>query len=130
MSQIHFDGRKWPDHLHWQFPMERLGEDEHGVWVHTPEDTLAQRGDLPPRPIPAGSVGLVPPEAWWFIEFYWNHPRYAVYVNIGTPCEWIGDRVRQVDLDLDVVRNVDGSVEVLDEDEFVEHQVRYRYPGS
>jgi protein associated with RNAse G/E len=28
------------------------------------------------------------------------------------------------------VRNRDGSVEVLDEDEFLDHQVRYEYPGD
>ena len=34
-----------------------------------------------------------------------------------------------VDLDLDVVRWRDsGSVEVIDEDEFAEHQVAYAYP--
>lgn len=33
-----------------------------------------------------------------------------------------------VDLDLDVVRRFDGSAEILDEDEFAEHQVRYGYP--
>jgi uncharacterized protein len=33
-----------------------------------------------------------------------------------------------VDLDLDVVRRFDGSAEILDEDEFAEHQARYGYP--
>jgi protein associated with RNAse G/E len=34
-----------------------------------------------------------------------------------------------VDLDLDVIRvRATGSVEVVDEDEFAEHQVRYGYP--
>lgn len=33
-----------------------------------------------------------------------------------------------MDLDLDVVRRFDGSAEILDEDEFAEHRVRYGYP--
>ena len=33
-----------------------------------------------------------------------------------------------IDLDLDVVRKQDGSVEVLDEEEFLDHQVRFGYP--
>jgi protein associated with RNAse G/E len=38
--------------------------------------------------------------------------------------------VEAVDLDLDVIRLRDGSVRVLDEDEFADHQVRYRYPAE
>ena len=34
----------------------------------------------------------------------------------------------QIDLDLDSARTLDGSVEVLDEDEFLDHQIRYEYP--
>jgi hypothetical protein len=36
--------------------------------------------------------------------------------------------VRQVDLDLDVIRDFDGRVETIDQDEFAENQVRYAYP--
>ena len=36
--------------------------------------------------------------------------------------------VHAVDLYLDVIRTRDGTVAVLDEDEFAEHQVLYRYP--
>jgi predicted RNA-binding protein associated with RNAse of E/G family len=122
------DERKWPDRLHWQFDVSRLGEDEHGVWLYAPADTIAQRGHDPPRQIENGFVLLVPPDEWWIAEFYSDHPWHSVYVNIGTPPVWDGDRVTQVDLDLDVARLLDGSVEVLDEDEFADHQIRYEYP--
>ncbi|MCP3995241.1 MAG: DUF402 domain-containing protein [bacterium] len=108
--------------------MLRLGEDEHGVWLYAPADTIAQRGHEPPRQIEAGFVLLVPEDEWWIAEFYWDHPWHSVYINIGTPPVCDGDRVSQVDLDLDVARLLDGSVKVLDEDEFLEHQVRYEYP--
>jgi hypothetical protein len=36
--------------------------------------------------------------------------------------------IEAVDLDLDVIRRRDGRVEVLDEDEFAEHQVLLGYP--
>jgi protein associated with RNAse G/E len=42
----------------------------------------------------------------------------------------VDDTVRAVDLDLDVVRWRDGRVEVLDEDEFAEHQVQLGYPAE
>ena len=129
MTLVRVDMRKWPKLLHWQFEALRLGEDEHGTWLHVPSNTIAKRGTEPSRPIGVGFVGLVPKDSWWVVEFYPNHPWQAVYVNIGTPPEWDGNRVQQVDLDLDVVRKVDGSVAVLDEDEFAEHQVAYSYPS-
>ncbi|MGA9595793.1 MAG: DUF402 domain-containing protein [Acidimicrobiia bacterium] len=127
---VHVDERKWPDGLHWQFDAVRLGDDEHGVWLYVPEETVARRGHEPPRQLRSGFVGLVPEEEWWMVEYYWDHPWHEIYVNIGTPPEWNNATVRQVDLDLDVVRKVDGSVEVLDEDEFAEHQVKYEYPTA
>jgi uncharacterized protein len=127
-TPIRWDGRKWPERLHWQFTMRRLGEDEHGVWLSVPPGTVVRRGHEPSRVLETGFVSLVPIGSWWEAEFYPNHPRHEVYVNIGTPCEWHGDVVRQIDLDLDVVRNLDGSVELLDTDEFEDHQIRFRYP--
>lgn len=125
---VHVDERKWPDRLHWQFSALRLGRDEHGVWLYTPAKSIVQRGYEPPRELPADLVICVPVGEWWLLEFYWDHPRFEVYVNIGTPPEWIGDRVTQIDLDLDVIRTVDGVIEVVDEDEFAQHQAVYGYP--
>lgn len=39
-----------------------------------------------------------------------------------------GSTLRWIDLDLDVEVHEDGRPELVDEDEFEEHQVRYRYP--
>jgi hypothetical protein len=128
VRSVHIDERKWPDLLHWQFDAHLLGEDEHGVWLHVPSHTIAKRGAEPARPIGVGFVSLVPVTSWWIVEFYVNHPFHEVYVNIGTPPKRVGDSITQVDLDLDVVRKPDGTVVVLDEDEFVENQVRYGYP--
>jgi hypothetical protein len=125
---VHWDGRKWPDHPHWQFTMQWLGADEHGAWLFVPAGTVAQRGNDPPQVLERGFVSLVPQEQWWEAEFYAEHPEHEVYVNIGTPCEWHAGRVRQVDLDLDVIRDFDGRVETIDQDEFAENQVRYAYP--
>lgn len=130
MSVVSVDTRKWPDRRHWQYQAQRLGEDEHGAWLHVPADTVAQRGHEPPQRLEVGFVAVVPDNEWWVVEFYWDHPRHVVYVNIGTPPQWDQDRIRQIDLDLDVVRNVDGTVEVLDEEEFAQHQQEYAYPAN
>lgn len=52
----------------------------------------------------------------------------AVYGDVTSKPSVEPDVVSAVDLDLDVVRHCDGTVRVLDEDEFAEHQVRYSYP--
>jgi hypothetical protein len=110
--------------------MRWLGEDSHGAWFAVPAGAVARRGSEPPRQIADGFVSLVPPDAWWEAEFYASHPQWQVYVNIGTPCERLRGRVRQVDLDLDVVRTWNGKVEILDEDEFAEHQLELGYPAD
>jgi protein associated with RNAse G/E len=38
------------------------------------------------------------------------------------------DRYEAIDIDLDVVRFVDGTIKVVDEDEFDEHRVSLNYP--
>jgi hypothetical protein len=127
---IHIDERKWPERLHWQFDARYLGDDEYGVWLYAPAGTAARRGMEPPLELRHGFVVCVPEGDWWIAEFYWDHPWHEIYVNVGTPPRWEGDRMTQVDLDLDVVRKVDGSVAVLDEDEFAEHQIVYDYPDD
>ncbi len=53
-----------------------------------------------------------------------------MYVDIATTATWVDEqRVEMVDIDLDVVRYQDGSVELLDEDEFLDHQERFNYPA-
>jgi protein associated with RNAse G/E len=52
-----------------------------------------------------------------------------VYCDITTVPMWpTPDVVTMVDLDLDVRRRRTGVVQILDEDEFAVHQVRYGYP--
>jgi protein associated with RNAse G/E len=129
MGLVHVDERKWPDRLHGQYDARLLGEDEPGIWLHARSDTVVERGSEPSRPLGIGFVGLVPRDEWWIVEFYAHHPWLAVYVNIGTPPVWNGNWVTQIDLDLDVVRKMDDTVEVLDEDEFAEHQDMYSSPS-
>lgn len=119
---------KWGGQPHWRYDMHRLGEDEHGVWLWAPAGIEAQRGHEPPKTISYAFVKLIPHDGWF--TAIWNAAgRYEVYVDIGTPAVWTEDRVEMIDLDLDVVRlRKNGSVHVLDEDEFLEHQVALSYP--
>lgn len=52
------------------------------------------------------------------------------YCNVTTPTMYDGENIRYVDLDLDVRVFADGRIELLDEDEFVEHSERMGYPAD
>ena len=126
---------KWGNRPHWEFTSIPLGHDEHGDWYGTPVGTEFSRPDsryvtetehvvLVPRP---GLLATT--DAGWVATFYSAHPRIHTYVDITTPALTSPGLVTCVDLDLDVVRDIDGErVWVDDEDEFAEHQVRLGYP--
>jgi len=112
--------------------MERLGEDVHGVWLWARAGTELRRGSEPPIEAKHGFVKVITVGQWW--TGIWNAGTptdgrsIRTYVDVITPAVWDGDTVCMVDLDLDVVRRSDGSVEVDDEDEFEEHKVAFGYP--
>jgi len=127
---IDCDMRKWPDKPHWRFPMERIDEDDFGVWL----------GNLAPTPYtgPRGEgawehdfVLCVPRDEWWIATFnaYTTDLGAQIYVDMTTPPEWPSENhLQAIDLDLDVVKLWDGTIYIDDEDEFAEHQVKFGYP--
>lgn len=120
---------KYPDRLHWRHEMIRLGEDEHGVWLGASAGALVQRGSEPPIELRRPFVQLIPAASYWSLIYNGADHKYPIYIDIATPATWVNDhRVEMVDIDLDVVRRHDGSVAVLDEDEFLEHRNLYGYP--
>ncbi|MEX0826945.1 MAG: DUF402 domain-containing protein [Acidimicrobiia bacterium] len=131
MNLIRVEFRKWDDSLHWHFDVVRLGEDIHGLWLGGPDDTPVKRGAEPPIISPAFAL-LIPPRQWWMATFNSGGAAspfgYIAYVDICTPAVWEGSTVTAVDLDLDVAMRPDGSVEILDEDEFIEHRSAMAYP--
>jgi uncharacterized protein len=120
---------KWGERPHWRFACGWLGEDAFGTWLVGPPGTRQQRADEPPIFNPHGFVGLVPRSGDWMAFFNALDP-IELYVDVTTTPTWAGRSVTCVDLDLDVIRRRDGRVEVLDEDEFEEHQVRLGYPDA
>lgn len=67
----------------------------------------------------------------WFNVFRLSRPGCGLalwYCNITTPPTYDGQQIGYVDLDLDVTVRSNGQIELLDEDEFEEHQRRYGYP--
>jgi len=113
--------------------MRRLGRDKYGIWLWAPAGTELRRGPEPAISARAGFAKLITPDRWW--TAVWNDGgggsdgTIDVYADVITPAVWDGDTVRMVDLDLDVVRRNDGTVEIADEDEFDEHRVALGYPA-
>ena len=126
-ASVHIDFRKWDGRRHWQFTMQRLGEDEHGLWLWSPSGTDMQRGHEPVRQSKAVNVKLVPDNKWWTAIWSWQS-NIELYLDIITPPTWNGSTVTMVDIDLDVMRMRDGRVEIADEDEFEQHRVEMDYP--
>ncbi|AEW97079.1 MULTISPECIES: DUF402 domain-containing protein [Streptomycetaceae] len=120
---------KYDGSLHWNFAgLERLGEDEHGVWLGAPAGSQGRRGYEPPVTYDHAFTLLFPRDAWWTATFNAPPTDIEVYCDITTVPVWREATVSMVDLDLDVIRRRDGTVYVDDEHEFAEHQARYGYP--
>lgn len=124
---VRIDFRKWGGQRHWQFAMHRLGEDEHGLWLWSPPGSPMQRGHEPVKLSPSTNLKLIPENKWWTAIWAWQR-RHDLYIDIITPAQWRGTTVTMIDIDLDIVRWADGRVEILDEDEFLEHQEAFQYP--
>ena len=123
---------KYDGSLHWHLTMQYLGEDEHGIWLGAAAGSAMQRGHEPPVILEEASVQLIPDGVWWAATFRADPAQCEIYCDIGTPPQWPSPaEVTMVDLDLDVLRlRSDQRVLLDDEDEFAEHQVRYRYPAD
>jgi hypothetical protein len=118
---------KWGGIDHWHFELEPLGQDQYGWWFFGRKGITQQRGAEPPIVLSHDFVLLMPAAGCWTACFNADN-KLEIYVDVTTRPTLDDGTVRAVDLDLDVVRWRDGRVEVLDEDEFAEHQVRYGYP--
>ena len=125
---VQVDYRKFDGTAHRSYPAMRLGEDEHGVWLGVPRGTFHSANFKYDDPY----VLLVPHAAWYTAMFNPPPRRTEVYCDIATPASWPEPgHVTLVDLDLDVRRRrVTRSVELVDEDEFEVHRLRFGYPDE
>ena len=131
-SQVQVNYRKYDGTLHWNLRMRRLGEDEHGVWLGLPADSVMRKGHGPEVPIECAHVALFPRGTWWTAVFNAPPRSTEVYCDITTPVEWVSPD--EVDHGRPgpgcAPEAVRGATLLVDEDEFAEHQVRYGYPAD
>lgn len=131
---VRIEMEKWGHRPHWQIPGQWLGSDDHGDWIGIPARTPMARPGLE-LALTNDQVGLVPTrgsdlERAFLATFHGPGGETWAYVDMTTPPVWHRNVVRAVDLDLDVIRMVNGWVVVDDEDEFADHQVAFGYPAE
>jgi len=126
---------KWDGTPPWSCATVYLGEDNHGRWVGQPFGTVVERPGV--RFESPWYIVVLIPDAGHVAGFYrlpaadvaYTGPGFEVdtYVDITTVPTWdrtdAESEVTMVDLDLDVVKQLDGHIFVDDADEFAEHQV-------
>lgn len=126
MREIWIERRKWPASPHYGHAGWVLGEDRYGLWLELRVGSPVYRGEELLFHGTTGGLMLVPPsDDWlaWFPEF----GDFELYVDIVSDTTRSEASVTTVDLDLDVIRRRDGSIELLDVDEFEAHQVELSY---
>ena len=127
MDSVTVQFYKYGGALHWGIETARLGEDGWGVWLSYPRGAERWKGHDVRSPNPHAAVVCVPHDDWWLLHYSPGHPNISHFIDVNTPGEWSSGRVELIDLDLDVVVNADGSVEIDDEDEFALHQLELGY---
>ncbi|MEM8487353.1 MAG: DUF402 domain-containing protein [Bacteroidota bacterium] len=79
-----------------------------------------------------GLIELYLPGKWFNVMHIFEHISHqcAMYINLAMPPEIETDRLSWVDMDLDYRVDLDGSIELVDEEEFQAHAELWRYPDD
>ena len=67
---------------------------------------------------------------WFNVISMFKEDGISYYCNIASPSLVDNDMVKYIDYDLDLKLFQDGSIKVLDENEYQRHKVRYDYSGE
>ncbi len=122
---------KWPHVRHYHHHLRLLGEDENAVWGVCEAGEHVRRGGAFAFVRPHDYLMAIPRVGCW--SALWYPPDdldREVYVNVNSSPVWTGDHVDIIDLDFDLLRMRDGSVNILDEDEFEQHRLEFAYPAE
>lgn len=118
---------KNPDILHWGFAGFHIGQDEHGHWVGLPRGSRRWKGATPHRPTGEDAVQCFPHDGWWVLHYVGPEREVSHFVDITTQPTLADGRIQMIDLDLDLLVSGEGTVQVVDEDEFEVNQVLFGY---
>jgi uncharacterized protein len=124
---------KYDQQVHLQFTAEIVDDDGDQVRIRYPLGTRIQhhtRGLLF-REETNTEVWLWR-SRWYnvFVNLYPDGSAKSFYCNVAQPVVLDSVRLYWIDLDLDVKVRPDGSYDILDEDEFEVHRLKYGYPAD
>ena len=132
MAEVEVLFHKFDGTPHRRSTATHLGEDKWGTWLGSPVGAEVHHLGTDIRRIDQHrAVRLIPRDGWFTTLFFAPTRRLELYCDIVVPAQWTGPaQLTVVDLDLDVTRTHAGKVELLDEDEFAEHQISLGYPDD
>lgn len=131
-QNISIQSTKYDGSLHYNYPAMLVRKDTDLVIAYTP----------PGMPVKSYRGAMT--TANHSLQLFWADRPYNLhvnwyadwqprthYINIASAATWHDGAIRFIDLDLDVIwRAATGEVILDDEDEFLEHQVRFGYPAD
>lgn len=127
--RIEVRGFKWPRRATGVSRTYLLGEDEHGRWLGIVKGEPWHLADGSRSGVFLDSfVKVVPDGTSWSACFKPTFPE--IDVDIILPVTWRGDVLEEVDLELDILRSVDGVVRVRDRGEFERVRAAWAMPGE
>jgi len=116
-DSIEVRGFKWPRRSTTVAVAHLLGEDAFGHWLGVTKGSRWWAADRSMSGVFKTSfVKVVPNGTFWTACFNPIDP--VVDVDIVLPVQWVDGALEEIDLELDVVRYVNGSVYVRDQGEF------------
>ena len=127
-TALQFRWRKWDGGPHWVNDCVYLGSDRWGDWVGQPGGWRNVRPGLSfPADVP--NVTLLPPSGDYAMTVHALPHRVRTYIDIAWDIRWENREPQGIDMDLDVVKALDGrGLYIDDRDEWDEHRIAYCYP--
>lgn len=127
MGTVRWEIRKFDGSKHRGLSFRLLGRDHFGAWFGIPRGTVVDSGRMWADP----SIVLIPHFGWWTAMFNAAPRNTSIYCDVTMPASWQAGHVTTTDLDLDVrkIRET-GEVQLVDEDEFAMHRVKFNYPDE
>ncbi|MGN6220113.1 MAG: DUF402 domain-containing protein [Microbacterium sp.] len=127
-TALQFRWRKWDGGAHWVNDEVYLGSDRWGDWLGQPDGWRNVRPGLE-FPADGPNVTLLPPSGDFAMTVHATPRRVRIYIDIAWDIRWDAGAPTGIDMDLDVVKAIDGrGLFIDDRDEWDEHRVRYGYP--
>lgn len=114
--------QKYPSRPRGKWEAKLIAKDQHGLWLFAPAGDRNRHN--------MSGVQLLSPSHWWVV-WWWDDPKgWWTAADVATPARLVDDVWTYGDLEIDVVGNEQGFLEVVDEDEFETARVEIPYPDD